>query len=259
MKASNGTTAKPNSESKPKPDIDINVGLSERAPWFCSLCNTKATSRQTLLLHADGKKHRAKARAFHNANREPNKTEHPAPNPTAPSENTSNGEIFGSRDPEKLKMQEECRSMTVQNISETENSNLILKRKRKINEPENDTLGELGNGEVIQLESAQPEEMGSQLKKAKDELSKEDNVVGLEPSSSRDAKKKIKWKKLITSVLKSSPDRVLKMKKVRKLVLEALKESGTAEEETQLRDMLEHKIHSSSRFAIDQKFVRLVA
>lgn len=100
-------------------------------------------------------------------------------------------------------MQEECRSMTVQNISETENSNLILKRKRKINEPENDTLGELGNGEVIQLESAQPEEMGSQLKKAKDELSKEDNVVGLEPSSSRDAKKKIKWKKLITSVLKS--------------------------------------------------------
>lgn len=35
VKASNGTTAKPNSESKPKPDIDINVGLSERAPWFC--------------------------------------------------------------------------------------------------------------------------------------------------------------------------------------------------------------------------------
>lgn len=32
------------------------------------------------------------------------------------------------------------------------------------------------------------------------------------------------------------------MKKVRKLVLEALKESGTAEEETQLRDVLEHKV-----------------
>ncbi|MBA0835719.1 hypothetical protein Goarm_007984, partial [Gossypium armourianum] len=29
------------------------------------LCNTKVTSQQTLLLHAEGKKHRAKARAFH--------------------------------------------------------------------------------------------------------------------------------------------------------------------------------------------------
>lgn len=168
---------------------------------YFSLCNTKATSRQTLLLHAEGKKHRAKARGFHNARREPNKTEHPAPNPTAPSENTSNGEIFGSRDPEKPKMQEESRTMTAQNILETENSNLILKEKRKIDEPENDTLGELGNGEVIQLESEQLEERGNQLKKAKHELSKEDNFVGLEPSSSRDAKNKIKWKKLITSVL----------------------------------------------------------
>lgn len=31
----------------------------------CSLCNTKATSQQALLDHADGKKHRAKAKGFH--------------------------------------------------------------------------------------------------------------------------------------------------------------------------------------------------
>ena len=39
--------------------------------WVCSLCNTKATSKQTLLLHADGKKHRAKARAFHASKQTP--------------------------------------------------------------------------------------------------------------------------------------------------------------------------------------------
>lgn len=34
-KASNGTPAKASSDSKQKPDVDINVGLSDRPPWFC--------------------------------------------------------------------------------------------------------------------------------------------------------------------------------------------------------------------------------
>ncbi|KAK1434059.1 hypothetical protein QVD17_10977 [Tagetes erecta] len=34
-KPSNGTPGKPNSSSKSKPEVDINVGLSERPPWFC--------------------------------------------------------------------------------------------------------------------------------------------------------------------------------------------------------------------------------
>lgn len=34
-KASNALTARPNKNSKQQPDIDINVGLSERPPWFC--------------------------------------------------------------------------------------------------------------------------------------------------------------------------------------------------------------------------------
>lgn len=34
-KASNGPTPKPNKDSKPKADVDINVGLSDRPPWFC--------------------------------------------------------------------------------------------------------------------------------------------------------------------------------------------------------------------------------
>lgn len=34
-KASNGVNTKPQNDAKKKPEVDINVGLSERPPWFC--------------------------------------------------------------------------------------------------------------------------------------------------------------------------------------------------------------------------------
>ncbi|KAK1424226.1 hypothetical protein QVD17_19547 [Tagetes erecta] len=48
-KPSNGTPGKPNSSSKSKPEVDINVGLSERPPWFCrfvfrKLCKSTGTN-----------------------------------------------------------------------------------------------------------------------------------------------------------------------------------------------------------------------
>lgn len=43
--------------------MDVSLGLSARAPWSCSLCNVKATSQETLMLHSQGKKHRSKVRA----------------------------------------------------------------------------------------------------------------------------------------------------------------------------------------------------
>ncbi|XP_010467882.1 PREDICTED: UBP1-associated proteins 1C-like [Camelina sativa] len=49
---------------KQQPDLDIYVGLSNHYPWFCSLCNINATSQQTLLSHANGKKHQAKVKRF---------------------------------------------------------------------------------------------------------------------------------------------------------------------------------------------------
>ncbi|PWA45420.1 zinc ion binding protein [Artemisia annua] len=92
-KPSNGTPGKPNSAAKPKPEVDINVGLSQRPPWFCSLCNTSATSQQTLLSHADGKKHRAKARAFHASNQPPKEAEEPTPNTEVKSESVQNNDL----------------------------------------------------------------------------------------------------------------------------------------------------------------------
>ncbi|KAA3490317.1 pre-mRNA cleavage factor Im 25 kDa subunit 1-like [Gossypium australe] len=56
VKTPNGSNAKANKQTNEKPDIDINVGLSQRPPWVF-LCKTMATSQQTLLLHAEGKKH----------------------------------------------------------------------------------------------------------------------------------------------------------------------------------------------------------
>ncbi|KAL7119817.1 hypothetical protein ACP275_02G085100 [Erythranthe tilingii] len=71
-KTSNGTNTKPERDSKQKSEVDINVGLSDCPMWFCSLCNSRATSKQALLHHAHGKKHRAKARAFHESKQQPN-------------------------------------------------------------------------------------------------------------------------------------------------------------------------------------------
>ncbi|KAL6585759.1 hypothetical protein OROMI_002403 [Orobanche minor] len=43
-KATNGTNTKTRNDTKQKPEVDINVGLSERPPWFCSYPRKKGYS-----------------------------------------------------------------------------------------------------------------------------------------------------------------------------------------------------------------------
>ncbi|GFS43429.1 zinc ion binding protein [Actinidia rufa] len=218
-KAPNVTNAKPNNDAKQKPDVDVNVGLSERPPWFCSLCNTNATSKQTLLLHAEGKKHRAKARAFHAANKKPEQSES-APNTKASPQSNQNDELTANMGIDQPKGENPPIVTPLHNGCEAGN--------------ENSLSSELGNGEVIQVERAVEVESKCQIKKAKHSVTEED------------AKKKIKWKKLIKSVLKSNPENVLKMKKLRKLVLKDLRESGFTEDKSELTDMLDQKIIDTS-------------
>ncbi|KAI8553412.1 hypothetical protein RHMOL_Rhmol05G0013800 [Rhododendron molle] len=263
-KAPNGMAAKPKNEAKQKPDFDVNVGLSERPPWFCSLCNTKATSKQTLLLHGEGKKHRAKARAFHGANKQPEQAEKSTPNAVASPESNQKDELPGNINIEPPKGK---KLLTVASMhsSEAENGSVLSSKKRKLEATENDSTrdvsgvavsGEIGNGEVIQVERAEKRKSKHEDKKAKHVVTEEK----VEDSSTKeDAKKKLKWKKLIKSALKSNPDGVLKLRKLRKLVLGSLRVSGFIEDEGQLADMLEQKINSSSKFTVDGKFVRLVA
>ena len=162
----NVTPAKAKSDSKQRPEVDITVGLSERPPWFCSLCNTKATSKQALLLHVDGKKHQAKARAFHAAN-EPKQKEESTQNGNVSTENISKDESIGNKNVE-AKMQNPPQKATVHDSLETENENLVSKKKRKLDASDNngdrkkvggDASGELGNGEVIQVETEEAREL----------------------------------------------------------------------------------------------------
>ncbi|PON39411.1 zinc finger protein [Parasponia andersonii] len=250
-KAVNGATAKPNKDGKQQPDFDINVGLSKRPPWFCSLCNTNTTSRQTLLLHAEGKKHKGKARAFHAAKQQTKKTEDSAPETNHPSEILQKGELLENKDVDEPKVQE--------NNFEASNGNFQSSKKRKSDKTGNvdslrkktkDDLVALGNGEVIQGGNPKAGGIGSQVKQDKTS----DSCPAIE-----ETKIKIKWKKLITSALKSSPDGVLKKKKLRKTVLEALQESGITVDEDQFENTLDHKINSSSGFTVENKYVRLVA
>ncbi|CAH9084044.1 unnamed protein product [Cuscuta europaea] len=236
-----GRNSNPNSDTKKRPDVDVNVGLSDRPPWFCSLCKTKASSKQTLLLHADGKKHRAKARAFHAAKQQQSgKTE--ARNPEEVPERKS------SEEPNALKP------------SEADDTELHSNKKRKLESSQNGAVkqrvGEenstkLGNGEAVQLEKQNVGETNIDDKRS------ENIAVG--EAAAADKVKKIKWKKMITSALKSNPDGGLKFKKLKKAVLKSLRESGYTNDEIIVQDILEKKITKSARFAVEGKFVRLVA
>ncbi|KAL6226733.1 PREDICTED: UBP1-associated proteins 1C [Fragaria vesca subsp. vesca] len=240
VKASNGG-AKPKKDSKQPADLDITVGLSERPPWFCSLCNTNATSRQSLMLHAEGKKHRGKARAIHAAKQKAMQPEESAPDTKPQPEETPKGT-------EEPALQEASGIDAVDKSSEAENGKLS-KKKRKLEESKNDesrkktkdaTSGEVGNEKVIQNGKAETNGKETKLKKDKE-----------------DDETKIKWKKLITSTLKSK-DGVLKMRKLKKLVLDAIAESGITEDEESLSTNFEEKINSSSRFRVENKYVHLV-
>ena len=159
-----------------------------RSPF--SLCKTKTTSKQTLLLHADGKKHRAKARAFHAAKQQPNQTNTSAPDAKLPMEYASNDKVLVNST-EHTKLQDSSEHGNLKSENETSVSN--KKRKSDVVEDNpirkkgrDDSLGDLGNGEVVQAEGAK---VGVKAHSKKERMDND--------------KKNIKWKKVIKSALKS--------------------------------------------------------
>ncbi|KAL5221881.1 hypothetical protein ABZP36_026594 [Zizania latifolia] len=217
-------------QDKPKPnaDVDTNVGLSTHPPWFCSLCNTTTTSKQTLLSHADGKKHRAKAKAYHASQKQANGPEQSLKETVgAPTDN----ERGVDKDAVKRKRTDDTASEDPDNI------------KRQNNLSEN-------TGEVIQSANGEPEHK-AKSKSTADELASNANL--------KDTKQqKIKWKKIITKALQTNPDGAMKLKKLQKLVIKELLECGLTEDREQMHALLMDKIASSSRFSVDGKRIRLV-
>ncbi|XP_078432125.1 zinc ion binding protein [Wolffia australiana] len=222
-----------NKVNKPKPDldIDINVGLSTRPPWFCSLCNTTTTSKQTLLLHADGKKHRSKAKAFHASKNQTVNQEQ--------IKNEANSQpVLDSS--EKKKSDDLIEGKTIQED--------LLKKKRDSNE--------MADGEVIQSTES-TERSGKRPKKGEDSLNRDCHKDADGPGDKDSSDEKIKWKKLVTSILKSNQDGGLKVKKLEKLVRKSLLKYGVDDFKDELRNKLMDKITSSSRFTFDGKYVQL--
>ncbi|QCD80263.1 UBP1-associated proteins 1C [Vigna unguiculata] len=252
-KTLSAATATPNKDNKQRPEVDTNVGLSEQPPWFCSLCNTTTTSKQTLLLHADGKKHRAKARAFHASKQQPVQADKSVTDDAKTVVETGpNDKVRDESNVEVPKLKES----STQNDSKPGNET-SAKKKRKlealgdgksvdlVKKSRNGTSVDMGNGEVIQGEKTTGE---GNLKKE----------GMLEPHSTSTVENKIKWRKLLRSAFKSHPDGILKMKKLRKVVLKALQKSGIAMDEAELSKALEQKINASCRYAVENKYVRLV-
>ncbi|KAL6615455.1 hypothetical protein ACP70R_037725 [Stipagrostis hirtigluma subsp. patula] len=241
-KPSNGVQGKPD-KPKPNADVDINVGLSTRPPWVCSLCKTTTTSQQTLLLHAEGKKHRAKAKAFHASQKQANGIEQTPDNketgdvPAVESNQVNDGKSADSKRGEEKDAGKRKR-MDDKTTEEQDNG------KRQ-------NLSSSSMGEVIQSETGKPE------KKPKSEQT--GNKLGSGDDHKNADKQKVKWKKIITKALKTNPDGVMKLKKLQKLVIKELQECGLTEDKEGLRATLMDKIASSSRFSVDGKRIRLVA
>lgn len=71
----------------------------------------------------------------------------------------------------------------------------------------------------------------------------------------------VKWKKIIKSVLKDSPEASLRLKKLQKtvvpLAMKALETAGITADESNVKDELMRKVSSSSKFVVDNKTVYL--
>lgn len=168
-----------------------------------SLCNTKATSKQALLLHADGKKHRGKARAFQAAKQQPKQTEESALDSNAPTKVA----LIENKHGEEQKLQDTPNVDSADTNTEIENGKLPSKRKRKVDASGNDGTGnktkdgaanEVGNGKS--QVGRKSDDVETQLKKAKHNALKDDKATS---PKKEDKKKNIKWRKLVKSALKS--------------------------------------------------------
>lgn len=164
-----------------------------------SLCNTPTTSKQTLLLHADGKKHRAKAKAFLAAQKQSDQT-------VETKDNHKENVITSPKLDEAVKptgfsgdeppMANDTSVVGAQQVLDKK-----FEKKRKHEELESLLVTSNGcdlNNEVIKAEEK------CQSKKNKNEGKLTDSeCIGNHADNGLAFKKKIKWKKFVISTLKS--------------------------------------------------------
>ena len=154
---------------------------------FCSLCNTTTTSKQTLLLHADGKKHRNKAKAFHAS-----KNENGLP------KNNVEANISGTHSPEKKILDN---VQEVKAIYKADDEGLPRK-KQKIEASDKIESKDMTDGEVIQSNDLR-DEVNRKSNNSPQSVRLDHSCDARHNDNKNSSDHKIKWKKMIITVLKS--------------------------------------------------------
>eukprot|EP00268_Persea_americana_P028302 TRINITY_DN2748_c2_g1_i1.p1 TRINITY_DN2748_c2_g1~~TRINITY_DN2748_c2_g1_i1.p1 ORF type:complete len:151 (-),score=33.72 TRINITY_DN2748_c2_g1_i1:628-1080(-) len=113
-------------------------------------------------------------------------------------------------------------------------------RSRGVGSNEGGYVVDLSSGEVIQPARVEAECFPKKSKHTDVTLQIEDQIMKIDHAEEA-TNQKIKWKRLITSILELNPDRVVKISKLQKLVSKSLGDAGIILDEAQLRDRLKHK------------------
>ncbi|KAJ4731261.1 UBP1-associated proteins 1C [Rhynchospora pubera] len=210
-------------KTKPNADVDINVGLSTRPPWFFCATQQQLASKPCFRMQK-GRSTVPRHELFMQKNEPTGVTQEASGVPVPPTDGTT-------------KSAETTKKSENHSNGDSKGEEKSVKRKREDQEIEGQ------NGHVVEAEKTEPEfEKKKKVKSAKE-----------------DGDSEIKWKKIITSILKSNADGVMKIKKLKKEVVKLLRERGITKDKDQLHDDLISKISSSSRFLVEDKYVKLVA
>lgn len=271
--------------------LDLSLGLSTRGPWSCSLCNVKATSQETLLLHSEGKKHKSKVRSMSSKmsnGKDAVDSSAKEDKSTAPSNQSGskgpckfyneNGlrEDFSQGDDRNRQLAGGIDGLQFEpdsKIEGTKNEHTVeKKKKRKLSRdhdrpPSEETRkaesfveeGEACGKQVINkvagpIEILEDKHMDKFSRKKCRKILSVDDVEEFWTSL-------VKWKKLIKRALKNAPNNSLKIKQLRSsifpTVMEVVKRSDLDVNEATFSKELERQIQSYEKFIIDGKKVRL--
>ncbi|KAH7445991.1 hypothetical protein KP509_01G031500 [Ceratopteris richardii] len=275
-------------------NLNINLGLSTRPPWSCSICNVKATSQETLLLHSQGKKHKSKVRSVSstvsgNAKAtvsDTNKEEFSIPLKESDKEictksNFENGrkETLSHVDHRGVERADANQNHQESTNHSSENGvnkehNVSMKKRRKLSDDNNVSPfhGKCGVKTDLKSDEICCHATGERINGSMESL-EDGNIKHKEPFRKKHKKQKsagdvdkawssfIKWKKLIKRCLKNAPDGSLKIRHLRRsmfpYVMEAVNQSGLDFSKESFSEELERQVRSHKIFSIDGKLVRL--
>lgn len=149
-----------------------------------SLCKTTTTSKQSLLLHADGKKHRAKAKAFHASQKQTNGAE----------------QTPDVKEAEAVPTKESARVNGGMSDDRERNDDKDAAKRKRMDDM---TIEEQDNTKKQHLTSSSVGELTQSGDKSENKAKSKADELANGADCKSVQKQKIKWKKIITKTLKT--------------------------------------------------------